>query len=362
MKVKCIFLFLAFVAMMACKNNNAGIRPMVSDITQSVYASGTVKAEGQYVVYSTVNGELKKINVVAGDLINKGQPLFELNSEKAKLATENAQLAYELSTEQSSYIKNKVAEMELKVISARDKVSLDESVYKRNKNVINQGGISQVDFERSEVAYKNSKLAYESAQRQLEELRIQLKNEEKRNQVNLKLNLENQSDFTVKSIFSGKLFDVLVKEGDLVTPNTPLAVIGKAGSYIVELNVDENDMALVKKNQEVLVTMDSYKGNVFRAVVDKIYPIMDERSHTFKIEAKFIQTPENLYPNLTVEANIIIATKKQAIVIPKQYLVDKTYVLVDHDKKRKIKIGLFDYEKVEVLKGLKADETIYLPK
>ncbi|UOK42009.1 MULTISPECIES: efflux RND transporter periplasmic adaptor subunit [Flavobacterium] len=361
MKVKSIFPFLAVLVITACKNTNAGIQPIVGDITQSVYASGSVKAEGQYVVYSTVSGELRKINVEAGDIIVKEQSLFELDSDKARLNTENAQLTYELSNEKSSFIKNKIAELELAVLAARDKVSLDESVFKRNKNVINHGGITEVDFERSELAYKNSKLAYEAAQKRLEELRVQLKNEQERSKINLRLSQKNQSDFTIKSAFSGKLFDVLVDVGDFITPQTPLAVIGKADSFFVELDVDENDMALVKMKQEVLVTMDSYKGTVFKAVVSKIYPIMDERSRTFKIEAEFIQTPKKLYPNLTVETNIIIQTKKQAITIPKNYLVDKTYVLVEGKEKRKIKIGLSDYEKVEILEGLKAGETIYLP-
>ena len=67
-----------------------------------------------------------------------------------------------------------------------------------------------------------------------------------------------------------------------------------------------------------------------------------------------------LYPNLTAEANIIIQTKKQAITIPKTYLIDNSYVLVDGDERRKVKIGLLDYQKVEILEGLKAGETIYL--
>ncbi|ESU26548.1 hypothetical protein FLJC2902T_25190 [Flavobacterium limnosediminis JC2902] len=360
MRLKTILPLFAVLAVVACKNANSGIQPTVGNITQSVYASGSVKAEGQYVVYSSVSGDLRNINVTVGDTIVKGQSLFGLDSDKAELNTENARLAYQLSNENNLYIKNKIAEMELTVLTAKDKVKLDESIYKRNKNVKDQGGITEVDFERSELAYKNSKLVYESAQNRLEQLRVQLKNEQSRSDVNLRLSEKNQSDFTIKSAFSGKLFDVLVKEGAFITPQTPLAVIGKADSFFLELEVDENDMARVKNGQEVLVTMDSYKGTVFKAVVDKIYPIMDERSRTFKIEVKFIQTPEKLYPNLTAEANIIIQTKKQAITIPKNYLIDNTYVLVDGDEKRKVKTGLSDYQKVEILEGLKAGETIYL--
>lgn len=145
----------------------------------------------------------------------------------------------------------------------------------------------------------------------------------------------------------------------MVSPQTPLAVIGKANSFLLELEVDENDMVQVSAGQKVLVTMDSYKGQVFEAEIRKIYPIMDERSRTFKIEAYFMQTPPKLYPNLTAEANIIIQEKKQAITIPKEYLIDKEYVFVNGDEKRKVKTGLSDYKHVEILEGLKAGETIY---
>ena len=189
-----------------------------------------------------------------------------------------------------------------------------------------------------------------------------MQSEQKRNNINLRISQKSQGDFTVKSAFSGELFDVLVKEGTLISPQTPLAIIGKKNSYLLELDVDENDMVRVQAGQKILISMDSYKGQVFDATVDKIYPIMDARSRTFKIEAHFVKPPQKLYPNLTAEANIIIQTRKNVLTIPRNYLIDEEYVLVNEDEKRKIKVGLSDYQNVEVLEGLQANETIYLPK
>ncbi|WP_258931890.1 efflux RND transporter periplasmic adaptor subunit [Flavobacterium oreochromis] len=121
-------------------------------------------------------------------------------------------------------------------------------------------------------------------------------------------------------------------------------------------------MVRVEVGQKVLITMDSYKGEVFQATINKIYPIMDARSRTFKIEAHFVKPPQKLYPNLTAEANIIIKTRKNVLTIPRNYLIENEYVLVNKDEKRKIKIGLSDYQNVEVIGGLKVEETIYLPK
>lgn len=338
------------------------IQPKNGTVTESVYASGVIKADNQYTVFPTVSGVLQKINVSVGQTITKGQSLFQIESEKAQLATENARLAYQMSQESGRFIQDKIAEAELRVQSAKDKLTLDESVYKRSKNVKEYNAISEVDFEKVELAYKNSKLAYATALKQLSQLKNQLSNEQSRSNINLKMNQKSQSDFTVKSAFSGELFDVLVKEGTLISPQTPLAIIGKKDNYLLELDVDENDMVRVTVGQKILVTMDSYKGQVFEATVDKIYPIMDVRSRTFKIEAHFVKTPAKLYPNLTAEANIIINVRKNVLTIPRNYLVDDEYVMVNEDEKRKIKVGLSDYQNVEVLEGLKANETIYLPK
>ncbi len=309
-----------------------------------------------------MNGVLQHINVIAGQTITQGQPLFEIESDKAVLNTENARLAYQLSQESNHYTQDKIAEMETKVQAARDKLALDQSVYNRNKNIKQYNVISEVDYERVELAYKNSKSNYEAALKQLAQLKFQLQNEQSRNRNTLKISEKSQGDYTIKSAFSGELFDVLVKEGTLITPQTPLAVIGEKNSYVLELDVDENDMVRVRLGQTIEVTMDSYKGQVFEATVDKIYPIMDVRSRTFKIEAHFVHPPKQLYPNLTAEANVIIRTKKKALTIPKSYLVENKYVLVNKDEKRKVTIGLSDYQHVEILSGLKAGETIYKPK
>jgi HlyD family secretion protein len=361
MRFENIFLLAILFLTQSCSKKGDGIKPKLVSVTESVYASGVIKADDQYTVFSTVNGILQKIRVIAGQSITQGQLLFDLESDKAALNTENARLAYQLSQESSRYVKDKIAEMELKVQSAKNRMILDESIFNRNKKIRALEGISEIDFEGIELAYKSSKLNYETTKKQLAQLQTQLENEQRRNSINLKLNQKSQSDYSVKSAFAGQLFDVLVKEGTLVTTQTPLAIIGKSSAFILELEVDENDMVRVSLGQKVLVTMDSYKGEVFDAIVDKIYPIMDERSRTFKIEAHFMKPPVKLYPNLTAEANIVIRTKENAITIPKTYLIDNEYVLVDKKERRKVKTGLADYQKVEILEGLKKDETIYEP-
>ena len=356
-----VFILLSAILISCSPKKSNQLQVKESDITESVYASGIVKSIGQYTVFSTVNGILKSTKVTVGQEIKNNQVLFALDADKAKLNEANSKLVSDLSQNSGRYIQDKIAEMELKVQSAKDKLALDESIYNRNKRIKEFQVISEIDFERVELAYKSSKIAFESTKKQLSQLKAQLNNEQIRNANALQISKKALGDFEIRSAFSGKLFDILVKDGSLITTQTPLAIVGEMDSFLLELDVDENDMVRVAVGQKVMVTLDSYRNQVFEAVVDKIYPIMDERSRTFKIEAHFVTIPPKLYPNLTAEANIIIQTKKNAITIPKNYLLPGDSVLIDSDKKQKVTVGLNDYQKVEVLQGLRRGTTIYQP-
>lgn len=346
----------------SCNNKDDGIKPTIGDVTESVYASGIIKSENQYTVFSTVSGILNKIDVVAGQAIAKDQLLFELENDKAQLNTENARLNYQLSQNDNHYIQDKIAEMEIKVQLARDKLLVDKSLFDRNNRIKQYNIVSEVDFEKITLAYKSSQLNLKTSQKQLSQLKSQLKFDQNKNNILLQIGQKTQADYQIKSALSGKLFDVLVKEGTLITPQIPLGIIGQKNAFLLELEVDENDMVRVKLNQSVLITLDSYRNQVFDAKVDKIYPIMNQQSRTFKIEAHFVNPPQKLYPNLSAEANIIIQTKKNAITIPKIYLLNGDSIQINKKEKRKVKIGLSDYQKVEILEGLKADEMIYKSK
>jgi multidrug efflux pump subunit AcrA (membrane-fusion protein) len=240
-------------------------------------------------------------------------------------------------------------------------MQLDSSLYFRQKKLWEQNVGSKLDFEQRQLAYNNSIVNYETAKKRLAQLKTQLQNEFKRANVNYDINQKLFSDYSIKSSINGRVYDILKDRGELVTPQTPLAVIGKADTFLLELAVDENDIIKVNVGQKALITMDSYKGEVLEAIIDKVYPIMNERTRTFIVEAHFINAPKKLFPNLSAEANIIIQTKKNIITIPNNYIIDGKYVLVDDNEKREIKLGLKDYQQTEVIEGLKANETIYKP-
>ena len=345
----------------ACTKERPSTKPTIENITESVYASGTVKAIDQYNVYATVSGILQRTNIAQGDTVTQGQTLFQLENVTSGLNTENSRLALELTKENSSKGSDRLQEIETSVNLARDKYLLDSSIYFRQKKLWEQNVGSQIDFEQKQLSFNASKNNYQAARNKLAQAKLQLQNDLKRAEVNYDINQKFQKDFSIRSAINGRAYDILKDVGELITPQTPIAIIGKTDTFQLVLEVDENDIVRIKKGQAIVVTMDSYKGEAFDAVVDVIYPIMSERSRTFTIEAHFTKPPPQLFPNLTVEANIVIQTKNNVITIPKDYLFENNFVFISKDEKREVKTGLRDYKKVEILQGLDKEQVIYLP-
>ncbi|MEO8886731.1 MAG: efflux RND transporter periplasmic adaptor subunit [Mucilaginibacter sp.] len=353
-------IFIVFV-FSSCSKKGEHTKPVINNITVSLYASAVVKAQGQYAVYSTVSGIINKVMVVPGELVKKGDQLFILDNREASLNAETSRQVLnfdQLNTQPGS---DKLQGALLQVQTAKEKYRLDSSFYYRQKNLWDQNIGTQAEFDQRLLNFNTSKINYQSAVKNLGLLKAQLKNEVEISKLNYQVSQKRQTDYIVKSEIDGQVFDVAKNKGDLITPQTILATVGKPGSYYLEMEVDENDITQVKLNEPVEITMDSYKGKVFEGKVSKIYPIMDQRSRTFKVEATFLHPPDPLYPNLSAEVNIIVSVKKNVMLIPRNYLDANNEVILSDGTKAKVTTGVQDYNNVEILKGLDTTQTIYKP-
>lgn len=346
----------------ACGKKQESISPTISTITESVYASGKIKAKNQYTVYSTVSGILQNTIVEVGDTVKPNDVLFKLENVASELNTQNAKYLMDYTQENSRKESDKMKELKMAINLAFEKYELDSSLLARQEKLWKQNVGSQVEYEQRSLAFKNSKTNYLTALNRFEQAKLQLQNEANRSFVNYSLNQKIENDFSIKSQIHGIVYDILKENGELVAPQMPLAIVGDANQFIIELEVDEKDIVKIHTNQKMMVSMDSYKNEALEAVVDVIYPIMNARSRTFKVEAHFVKAPKKLYPNLTLEANIIIQVKPNVLVLPNKYIVEGNKVLINSEEKKEVKIGLRDYNNVEIISGLTADDKVYLPK
>lgn len=343
----------------SCNNKNEKVRPVQETITESVYASGVIKSNNQYKVFSSVNGVIDTILVKEGDLVRKGDPIIKLVNTNAQLNTNNAALSADYNAANNNA--EKLGELQVSINLARSKMEEDEVLLQRQQNLWNENIGTRNELEQRQLAYKNSVTAYETAKFRYAQLQKQISFQEKQSQNNLTIASTIKGDYTIKAELDGRVYSIAMKQGEMVNVSVPVAVIGNAADFILELQVDEFDINRVKTGQLIAVSMDSYKGQVFEATVTRIDPIMNEKSKSFTIEAVFSKQPPVLYPNLTCEANIVIQQKEKAITIPRSYLLPGDSVWIGPDQKRKVTTGLKDYQKVEIINGITVNDFIYKP-
>jgi HlyD family secretion protein len=86
-----------------------------------------------------------------------------------------------------------------------------------------------------------------------------------------------------------------------------------------------------------------------------VYPLVDIRQQALRVDATLDESLPGWFTGLTVEANIVIRKKDQALVIPRKLLLPGDTVLVQSDngvQRTKIRKGIETLEEVEVLEGL----------
>jgi RND family efflux transporter MFP subunit len=350
---------LATILIFSCGEKIETTEVQEESITEAVYAAGIIRSKDQCKVYSAVNGIIEEIKISEGDSVQKGDILFILRSESSRLNAENAALTKEYA--QANLAGEKLAELNSTIQISRSRMQVDSANAFRQKKLWEQQIGTKSEWEQKELAYKNSLESYQSAQLKYEELKKQLSFQAEQAEKLWKLNLTQLREYEVRSERNGRVYGIYRKKGEWAGVQQELALLGDAQNFMLELQVDENDITKIKKGQRIFITMDSYKNQVFEAIVLQINPAMNEKTRTFIIEAEFIQTPPTLYPNLTAEANIVIQVKEKTLTIPRKYLVEDSFVWVNKSEKKKIQVGLKDYQKVEVLEGLKAGEVIQMP-
>jgi len=358
MEVRIICLIF-IMAILSCSDRIQKTKPVIENITESVYAAGVVKSENQYQVFSTVTGIISKILVTENNEVRTGDPLIVVTDETSKLNRKNARIAADYADLAAN--KEKLTDLRNNIGLAQNKYSNDSLIFKRQENLWNQGIGTKIELEQKELSSQNSKTALASAIIRYNNLLRELQFNAEQSRNNFAISAYRENDFIIKSEINGKIYSLLKEAGEIVNPQTPVAVIGDAGYFLLELQIDEYDIVKIKKGQLVIVTMDSYKKEVFEATITKIDPLMNQNTRTFSAEARFVKQPPVLYPNLTVEANIIIQKKENALIIPRNYLIGDSLVLSAGDKTKPVVTGLKDYQKVEIIHGLSANDIIYKP-
>jgi multidrug efflux pump subunit AcrA (membrane-fusion protein) len=127
------------------------------------------------------------------------------------------------------------------------------------------------------------------------------------------------------------------------------------------LNVDENSIDKVKLGQQVFIKLNTNKNKVLIGKISEILAAFDTQSQSFICKATFDDVIDNSLFGTQLEANILVGEKKNALLVPRNYVGFGNKVNVKgKDENVIIKTGIVSTEYVEVLDGVTKDD-ILLP-
>ncbi|HSJ67981.1 MAG TPA: efflux RND transporter periplasmic adaptor subunit [Anditalea sp.] len=343
----------------SCGSEEESIYPSRGNITESVYASGTVKARSQYQVFAVATGIIEQILVQDGDSVRKGDPIVTIYNEAGRLNRESAELARAFSSRQAN--QDRLRDLEINIGVLKSQFENDSLMFERQKRLRGQGVGSEADYERRELTFRNSRASYQASKIRLDELKREIDFQDRQASKNVQISKALEDDYLVTSKIDGLVYTVLKEEGELVSPQSAIAIIGDASEFILELEVDEYDIARVKLGQKIYISMDSYKGEVFEAIITRINPFMNQVSKSFTVDADFITKPPQLYPFLTLEANIVIQDREDVLIIPRNYLFQDRYVITSDKDTIPVEVGIKDFQKTEIISGINETTALIRP-
>ena len=272
---------------------------------ETVYSS-TVQANIVNNISPQTAGRIRKLNVEVGDFVSKGQILAEID----RMQLEQAEL----------------------------KLKNDERELERCRQLLNEGGLSQSDFDSMELAFKVSKTSYD----------------------NLVENTILRSP--VSGVITARNYDV----GDMYSMSSPVYTVQQITPVKLLVAVSETDYTRISKGDKCVITADALPGESFRGSVVRIYPVMDPSSHTFNVEVQVPNANARLRPGMYARVSLNMGDT-ESIVIPDAAIVKQqgsgqrtVYVLKDDDtaEVKLVTLGKFFDGQYEVLEGLSEGDRV----
>ncbi len=212
--------------------------------------------------------------------------------------------------------------------------------FEKQKSLFEKGGVTLRDTKNAEVALANTKTNFEDA-------KIQMQKTE------------------VKALFRATIVDIpQITNGARIAAGTAVVSLMDYSKLLMDVNLPEKYMTTIKLGQEVNITNYTLPNDTLKAQISQLSPVISTETRTF-LGKMVINNPDlKLRPGMFVKADIEIARKDSAIVIPKEIIVDggrgKTIFIVDRGaaQRRTITTGIENDKSIEVIEGLRPNSRL----
>lgn len=157
--------------------------------------------------------------------------------------------------------------------------------------------------------------------------------------------------YTIRAGVPGIILRRDVEPGDLASATKTLFQIGDPKQLRVTATVDERDIPLVHTGTIAMMSTEAYPGRVFRGEVYEITPGGDPDQRAFRVR---IRPDSELPVGLTLEVNVVVSQRQQALLVPAGAIRDNQLWLVKDQRARKVSVatGIRGSDRTEVTRGV----------
>lgn len=315
------------------------VQPTKGNIEVKSIATGKVEPRFEILIKPQISGIIDELKKEAGQMVKKGEIIATI-----KVIPEMVQL-------NSAESRVRVAQISINEIY---------EVYKRDKNLFEQGVISKEDYQNSKASYLKAKEEKDNAQSALELIRDGIAKSSKM-----------ASTTQVRSTISGMILDIPVKVGNQVimsnnfNEGTTIASVANMNDMIFRGYVDETEIGNIHENMPVKLVIGAISNRTFNAKLEYVSPKSVENNGVIQFEVKAaiqLTGDDFIRAGYSANAEFVLDKKEDVMTIPEgcvEFKGDSSFVQllkeetpVQTFKRKSVEIGLSDGVKVEIVKGL----------
>lgn len=238
--------------------------PSYRTIIETVSASGRIQPEVEVIISSDVSGEIIEMAVKEGDYVKQGDLLLKINPDLVESALGRAEAAVNTAKANYSSSKARLTQSKSQFVNAK-------ASYERNEKLFKDKVISQAEYDNAKSSFEVSEAEVLAAEQSAQAALYNIKSAE----ASLKEARENLGRTSIYAPMDGTIINLSKEKGERVVgtaqmAGTEILTVANLSTMEVDVDVNENDIVRVSREDTVLIEVDAYLDRKFKGVVTEI--------------------------------------------------------------------------------------------
>jgi multidrug efflux system membrane fusion protein len=280
--------------------------PAYGPAVQAVYATGTVEPVIMMPIAPRIGARIVVLAVDEGAVVKAGQMLARLESDD---------------------VRNSIAQLEAQEDFARRD-------YQRDATLVGGGVIPRQTYDRAKSAWMAAKAAVAAARAQ-------------------------SSYMTLVAPNDGRIIRRDGEVGQFLPVNQPLFWLSCLSPLRITAEVDEEDIALVRTGQKVLIRADAFPGRIFAGHVQAVTPKGDPIARSYRVRIT-LDGASPLRIGMTTETNIVTSEKPHSLLVPTTAVSGNRVWTVRDGRlvQRAVATGVSGRDRTEIVRGIQPSDLV----